>query len=246
MALIKSLGVVIRRRDLGEADRLLTFLTSHHGKVKAVAKGCRRPRSRLGGNLEPLAVSELVLWRREGRDLGVVSGAELVEYFPLLSSDLRAFAAGQFAAEMLDRSLAEGESHPRLFSLLVSFLRSLEPGGASGELLRFSLKTGELLGYNCRADRCASCSVSLPPNPGTLWLEYGRGGVVCSRCMRSASGAGERLSPSVAAALRAAASGLAIQEGHATEAVRALDRMLGYHQERRPLVSQRLLSALAA
>jgi len=245
MAVIKTLGVVLRRRDLGEADRIVTFLTSHHGKVKAVAKGCRRPRSRLGGKLDLLAVSELVLWRREGRDLAVVTGADLVEHFPLLSADLQAFAAGQCAAEMLDKSLAEGEPYPRLFSLLISFLRSLEPGVTSASLLKFSLKAGEQLGYNCRADRCASCASPLPADPGMLWLEYGRGGVVCMNCMKKASGAGERLLPAVSSALRAAAHGINGEEGPATEAVRALDRMLGYHQERKVLVSQRLLSALA-
>ena len=245
MAIVKTLGVVLRRRDLGEADRIVTFLTSHHGKIKAVAKGCRRTRSRLGGKLDPLSVSELVLWRREGRDLAIVSGAELIEHFPLLSSNLQAFASGQCAAEMLDRSLGEGESYPHLFSLLVSFLRSLKPGSTSGSLLRFSLNAGEQLGYNCRADQCASCATGLPANPGMLWLEYGRGGVVCMKCMKKASGAGERLSPAVASALRAAAKGENGDEGPATEAVRALDRMLGYHQERKALVSQRLLTALA-
>jgi len=259
MAIIKTLGVVLRRRDLGEADRIITFLTSHHGKVKAVAKGCRKIKSRLGGKLDSLSISELVLWRREGRDLAIVSGAELVEHFPLLSSDLQAFSAAQCAAEMMDRSLAEGESYPRLFSLLVSFLRSLEAGSTSGRLLQFSLKAGELLGYNCRADRCASCASAIPLNPGVLWLEYGRGGVVCMKCMDKASGAGERLSPPVASALRSAAFeldgaghrrsdslGTNGSEVAATEAVRALDRMLGYHQERKTLVSQRLLTALAA
>jgi len=245
MAIVKTIGIVLRRRDLGEADRIVTFLTSHHGKVKAVAKGCRRIKSRLGGKLDPLSISELVLWRREGRDLAIVSGAELVEHFPLLCNDLQAFAVAQCAAEMLDRSLAEGESYPRLFSLLASFLRSLKPGSTSGKLLRFSLQAGEQLGYNCRADRCACCAASLPANPGPLWLEYGKGGVVCMKCMKMASGAGERLSPPVAAALRAAAMGETPVEGPATEAVRALDRMLGYHQERKTLVSQRLLTALA-
>jgi len=245
MAIVKTLGVVLRRRDLGEADRIVTFLTSHHGKVKAVAKGCRRIKSRLGGKLDPLAVSELVLWRREGRDLAIVSGAELVEHFPLLSADLPAFAAAQCAAEMMDRSLAEGESYPKLFSLLVSFLRSLEPGTTSGSLLQFSLQAGQQLGYNCRADRCASCASPFPAQPGPLWLEYGRGGVVCMNCMKTASGAGERLTPVVAAALRSAASGLNGAESPAIEAVRALDRMLGYHQERKTLVSHRLLTSLA-
>ena len=245
MAIVKTLGVALRRRDLGEADRIVTFLTSHHGKVKAVAKGCRRTKSRLGGKLDPLSVSELVLWRREGRDLAVVSGAELVEHFPLLSADLQAFAVGQCAAEMLDKSLAEGESYPRLFALLVSFLRSLEPGSTSAALLRFSLKAGEQLGYNCRVDRCASCAARLPAHPGPLWLEYGKGGVVCMKCMKRATGAGERLSPAVASALLAASAGSNGEEGPATEAVRALDRMLGHHQERKTLVSQRLLTALA-
>jgi len=243
--LVKTLGVVVRKRDIGEADRLLTLLTLRYGKMKAVAKGCRRPKSRLGGNLEPLAVAEFMLWVREGKELALVRGAELVETFPLLESDLRAFASAQCAAELMDRSLVGEEAHPRLYHLLVDFLRSLEGSRAADGLLRFSLRAVELLGYGCRGDKCASCAGAIPEEPGPLWMEYTRGGVLCGKCAARASG-GEKLSARVAGALRAAAGGRRVGEGPATEAVRALDRMLSWHQDRKVLVSPRLLTALAA
>lgn len=245
MSIQKTLGIVVRRRDLGEADRLLTLLTARFGKVKAVAKGSRRTKSRFGGNLEPLAVAEFMLWRREGRDLAIVSGAELVEHFPCLSADLRAFASAQCAAEMLDRSLGEDEPHPRLFSSLVGFLRSLSGDTASAGLLNFTLSTLVELGYGVRGDRCARCLNALPAEAVPLWMDYPRGGLLCGECARTA-GAGERIAARVSAVLRdASGRGRDLPEGPATEAVRALDRLLSYHQDRRVMLSPRLLTGLA-
>ncbi len=247
MALVKTLGVVIRRMDLGEADRLLTLLTERYGKLKAVARGCRRPKSRLGGNLEPLVIAEFLLWKREGRDLAIVRSAEMTEHFPSIPGDLRAFVAAQFAAEMLDRGLAEEEPHPRFFSLLTGFLRSLRhPANAAASLLVFTVRVLDLLGYGVRPDRCAACLRPLPPVPAQSWMEYGAGGVTCPACARASGSAGERLTAEVSEALRTAAAGGKARTEAATAAVRALDRMLGYHQDRRILSSQRMLDTLAS
>ncbi|MEK7765036.1 MAG: DNA repair protein RecO, partial [bacterium] len=141
MPLFKTRGVVLRRRDLGEADRLLTLLTRRFGKLKAVAKGSRRARSRFTGHLEPLNEAEFMLWRREGRDLAIVSGATLVEHHPALAAHLPSFAAASFAAELLDRSLEEDEPQPRLYDLLHRLLLSLRrPEHAAPALLAFTVR----------------------------------------------------------------------------------------------------------
>lgn len=255
MALFKTLGVVVRRRDLGEADRLLTLFTRRFGKVRAVAKGCRRPRSRMAGHLEPLNVAEFLLWSRgrprgghlsPGRGLALVRGAELVESHPVLEKDFRVFVAAQAAAEFLDRSLEEDEPQTGLFDLLTRFLRSLaRPDHAESSLLAFMVRAAEVLGYAVSLDRCAGCR-SRMDGSGAAWLEYTRGGLLCGECAR-AGRTGEELGREVVGALRLAAAHppRASGPGAAAAAVRALDRLLSFHQDRRPLNAGRLLPAAA-
>ena len=77
MSLYRDRGVVLRTYKLGEADRIVVMLTPGHGKVRAVAKGVRRTKSRIGGRLEPLSHVELLMY--EGRELDIVSQAETIE-----------------------------------------------------------------------------------------------------------------------------------------------------------------------
>ena len=88
MSLYRDLGVVLRTYKLGEADRIVVLLTAGHGKVRAVAKGVRRTKSRFGGRLEPLSHVQLLLY--EGRELDIVTQAETVEPWRPLHEDLGA------------------------------------------------------------------------------------------------------------------------------------------------------------
>lgn len=247
MALYKTRGVVLRRRDLGEADRIVTLLTERFGKVRVVAKGVRKARSRLAGHLEPLNEAEFMLWRREGRDLAIVSGASLLRHHPVLSAHLAAFAAGVFAAELLDRSLEDDEPQPRLYALLHRLLEALRrPEHAPAALLAFTVRAAAALGYAAALDRCAACRG--PVEAGGAWLSHAQGGLLCGECAGAASASGERLAPGVMRALKGAAASppRAADPADATEAVRALDRLLGWHQDRRALKAERMLALLTA
>jgi len=246
MALFKTHGVVVRRMDLGEADRLLTLFTLRFGKLKAVARGCRKAKSRLAGHLEPLQAAEFMLWRREGRELALIRGAEMLETTRALEGDFHAFAAGQFAAELIDRSLEPEEPQPRLYALLLQLLRALKrPDHVAPALLAFTVRATDLLGYALSLDRCAVCALPLA-GQASGWLDYREGGLVCTGCQTSAGRHGEPVSREVVAALRSAAASPPRASGTeaANAGVRALDRLLGYHQDRRALVSERLLDVM--
>ena len=241
MALQKTHGVVLRRRDFGEADRILTLLTRRFGKIKAIAKGCRRPRSRLAGHLEPCQPAEFVLWKREGRDMAIVRSAELLESQRGLSEDFASFAAAQFAAELLDRSLPEDEPQPRLYDLFLRFLRALHrPEHVMPALLAFTVRAADLLGYGLALDECAECHDPLSPDR-EAWLDVRSGGLLCGRCAAGVDA--ELLSPGVLRALRAVSANppRTAPDAEAEAAVHALDRLLAWHQDRRGLSSGKLL-----
>jgi DNA repair protein RecO (recombination protein O) len=105
MSLYRDRGVVLRTYKLGEADRIVVLLTPGHGKVRAVAKGIRRTKSRIGGRLEPLSHVELLLY--EGRELDIVSQAETIEPWRVFHEDLSCLAQGLAMAEAAEQLAQE-------------------------------------------------------------------------------------------------------------------------------------------
>ena len=116
MTLRRDQGIVLRGYPFGEADRIVVFLSPNHGKVRAVAKGIRRTKSRFGGRLEPLTHVDLVLY--QGRNLAIVTQVSVIEPFPHLRRDLDAVLVAGAMAEAIGKVVVEGEPSHRLFLLL--------------------------------------------------------------------------------------------------------------------------------
>jgi DNA repair protein RecO (recombination protein O) len=113
----RTAALILKRRDFGEADRALTILTPEHGKLDVIAKGARKPTSHQTGHVELFTRTELLIHR--GRELGVVSQAELSAPYLLLREDLTRGAYASFAAELADRFTGEEDAdYPELFTLL--------------------------------------------------------------------------------------------------------------------------------
>ena len=122
--LYKEQGIVLRSIKLGEADKIVTILTQGSGKIRAVAKGIRKTRSRFGARLEPFTHVSLLLYR--GRSLDTVTQAEILGPFTTVRGSFGLIAAGETMVESADKVAEEHERNVRLFLLLLSGLRSLE------------------------------------------------------------------------------------------------------------------------
>ena len=191
-------AVVLRRTDLGEADRILTLYTPTYGKVRAVAKGVRKPASKLGGHLDLFTRSKLLLAR--GRNLDVVTGAETLDaYRGLRSEGLESTAPGDagggddasdalerigvayYLAELLDRFTEEGMESRPVWDLLVAALRALSDGVTPAVVARhYELRLLGYLGYRPQLEECAGCGEPLKPEENHYSLEAG--GVLCPEC----------------------------------------------------------------
>jgi recombinational DNA repair protein (RecF pathway) len=129
-------GVVLRTQKLGEADRIITLLTRHNGRVRAVAKGIRRTKSRFGGRLEPFTHVDVLI--HHGRSLDIITQAEVIRaYGTPLVSDYPKYTAGTAMLETAERfTPVEKEPAIRQFLLLIGGLRALgdalEPGPTVG------------------------------------------------------------------------------------------------------------------
>ena len=119
-----SEAIILKRSDLGEADRIITLFTPYKGKFHAVAKGSRRPVSKLAGHLDLLNRSQLQL--ALGRNLDIVTQAEVRENFLRLRSELWHMTCGFYLAELVDRFVEERVPHADIYVLLLQTLRYLE------------------------------------------------------------------------------------------------------------------------
>ena len=113
-------GVVIRQSDLGEADRIVTVFTQDLGKIRVVAKGVRRPKSRVGGHLELLC--QVAFTAAYGRSLDVVTEAQTQRTFSALSRDLERLSQAVYMCDLLDAFTAERSPNYPLYRLAISFL----------------------------------------------------------------------------------------------------------------------------
>ena len=175
----KTRGVVLKHVTLGEADRILTLCTHDRGKVRAVAKGVRRTKSRLSGHLEPLTHVRVSV--AEGRDLDRLGEAETVHSFRALREDLARMSVAVHLCELVDRFTAEGAPAPEVLDLLLTAMRMLEAGEGSPLLLcAFQVKLLGYSGFGPEVQRCAHCRSELDPDDHVFGSAAG--GILCPSC----------------------------------------------------------------
>lgn len=179
--LYKAEGIVLRTYPFGEANRVVVLLTAEHGKVRAVAKGVSRGKSRLAAAVQPFTHARFLLW--QGRQLDGINQAEIVRPSHTLTGDLGAIAAAAYATELADTFWEERQEAPEAFALLRDGLQWLP--GRSGEerqaFLRWlQLRTLALAGFQPELECCAHCGAEL--QGPRLRYAPDRGGLCCAEC----------------------------------------------------------------
>lgn len=159
MGLYRDEGIVLRTHKLGEADRIVSILSRSHGKVRAVAKGVRKTKSRFGARLEPPSHVQLQLYEGRG-ELHIVDQAETIDHFRAIREDLDRLTRGVAMLEAADQLSLEGEANPALYQMLLGALRAL--AGHSGPLVvpGFYLKVLALEGFGSTVDACIECGTA--------------------------------------------------------------------------------------
>ncbi len=178
MALYRQEAVVLRTYKLGEADRIVVLYGRGRGKIRGVARGVRRTRSKFGSRLEPAAVVKLQLY--EGRNLDVVTQAETAQVLPELRSDVERFGRASILLEIVDQVATEGEGNPALFKLLVGALTELDRSGNPLVVPAFVAKLLVLEGVQPQLECCVVCGTA----DGLVAVDLGEGGVLCQEHRR--------------------------------------------------------------
>ena len=183
-------GVILKQTRLGEFDKIVTIYTPEFGKLRAVAKGACRPKSKLGGNVEPLTHSLMLL--AKGRNLDIVTQSQTIDGFLALKSDLWRMACGLYVLELIDSFTIEGGENRLLFDLLLDTLQRLSQPDSSETALRyFELHLLDHLGYRPQLRRCVTCDS--PLKPVVNFFSPGKGGLLCPTCNSEENGRYEQI-----------------------------------------------------
>jgi len=187
MPTFRDRGVVLRSYKLGETDRIVHLFLQEHGKVRAVAKGVRRPGSRFGARLEPYSYVDVQLY--QGRTLAIVQQVELIESHRQIRTDFATSVAASVIAEFVDVTSLENESDNALLTLTRAAFMTLEllPEEPAVFLDAFLLRGAAVNGFQVTTTKCVRCSAG----GQHAFLSVRHGGLLCADCAPSGARAVE-------------------------------------------------------
>jgi DNA repair protein RecO (recombination protein O) len=236
-------AIVLRQYSLSDSDRIVVFITREFGKIRAVAQGVKKPRSRISGNLEPLNHIRLVFWTREGRELSQVRQAELIQSFLGKEPDFKKMSAFSYFAELANELVQDNQPNYPLFRLLLASLQVGKSQHIDESLIRYyeiwCLKLSGLLPDYAYCSNCGKC---VKDDRFFAWIQAGQ-----ARCPDCAAGQGLEISATASLALDAMMKLAPVQfvkEPITSDATHDLERLsqelLGMHLERK-IKSYRIL-----
>ncbi|MDD3948538.1 MAG: DNA repair protein RecO, partial [Anaerolineaceae bacterium] len=174
----RAQAIVIKHREFGEADRILCLYTLEKGKIQAIAKGVRKPKSRKAGHLEPF--TQVTLQLAKGRTWDVVTQAETMRNFQNIREDLKLTAQAAYVLELLDRFTYEEGENRLLYNLVLETLARLENGIAPGLAVHYyEVHLMDILGFRPQLRQCVVCGEEIQAED--QYFSAKLGGVVCPR-----------------------------------------------------------------
>jgi DNA repair protein RecO (recombination protein O) len=184
MATYKARGIILNRKNLFEADRIITVLTKHSGKLRVIAKGVRRHLSKNAGSVELFVVCDLIL--AKGRNFDIITSAEIVKNFKNIRNNLSKTALAYKMAEMIDKILTEDQEHEEVYDFTKKVLEYLDQMSFKRENLifeYFALNLLSMVGFAPELYVCLGCGKKLPNQNN--FFDVSEGGILCQDCARS-------------------------------------------------------------
>jgi DNA repair protein RecO (recombination protein O) len=180
--IVKTEAVVLSKMDYRDSSSILTLYTKDYGKISVIHKGARSPKSKKGFIAEPLNHLQIIIYRKDSRDLQLLSSADLISHFPRIKEDLDKLKYSLAILELVKNLTPEGEENTKLFNSLTRILFLLDssdegPKVTFGRFFLFFLKE---IGYEIQLKKCSSCQNNLMNGDN---LGYNSElGIFCSQC----------------------------------------------------------------
>jgi DNA repair protein RecO (recombination protein O) len=178
--LIKAEGLVLRSKDYGEGNKIVTIFSPDLGKVSIMARGAKKPKSRLSSISQPFTYGTYLFYRGSQTGMGSLSQGEIIDSFRDLRQDLSKTAYAAYFAELLDKLVEDGEKSPLTFDLLLTSFRYLDDDKDAEILARlYEIKMLTVGGYRPELNQCVSCGSI----EGTFGFSVREGGFLCDQCL---------------------------------------------------------------
>jgi len=197
MPVYEAEAIVLRQYALSDSDRIIVFITKEFGKIRAAAKGVKRPKSRLAGSLEPLNHIRLEFYGREGQDLGQIRHAEIIRSYLGINPSLEQIYAYSYFAEIANELVQDNQANYPLFRLILSIMEAGAKNSITPALVRyFEIWCLKLSGLFPNYAYCSNCGKCVKDDGFFAWIEVGQ-----ARCNACAQGRGMKIGAPAAAAL---------------------------------------------
>jgi DNA repair protein RecO (recombination protein O) len=181
--LTKDQAICIRAIDYSETSQILTFFSRENGKIDAIAKGAKRPKSSFGGPIEVLSYGGIVFSHKADVKLATLTEYSAAVPFMHLSSDLVILNCALFAAELVNLLTTEYDPHPGLYDRFLEFLSSLqEPDETLVLLIIFQLSLLKEVGLQPILSSCSNCKSSPQDNFWEVYFSSEANGLICRDC----------------------------------------------------------------
>lgn len=182
-------AVVLKSMNYRDSSKIVTFYSRRFGKVKGIAKGARQMKSKFGASLEPLSAVSLILYKKEHRELQLISQCDAVKTYKNIHSELERMAVGLSIIELLDQLTHDEEGNEPLYALLVQSLDELERAEKHlmNFFLAFELRCVSVFGFMPSLEVCGECGRKVDDlvSDDSAVFQAGKGAVLCSRCWES-------------------------------------------------------------
>jgi DNA repair protein RecO (recombination protein O) len=182
-------AVVLKSMKYRDSSKIVTFYSRRFGKIKGIAKGARQMKSKFGAALEPLSAVSLILYKKDQRELQLISQCDLLKTYKNIHSELDRLAVGLSIIELLNQLTHDEEGNDALYTLLVQSLDELDRAQRHfmNFFLAFELRCASVLGFMPSLDACQGCGRKLDDlvDEDSAVFQSGKGAIICSRCWES-------------------------------------------------------------
>jgi DNA repair protein RecO (recombination protein O) len=183
-AILKTEAIVLSKMNYGDSSSIASLFTEDLGKISVIVKGARSPKSKYGKIVDPLNYLSVVLYKKESRELQLLSGADIIEHFPLMKNDLNKLGYAYGVVELVKNLLAEHEVNKKVFKGIIKIISRLNSGDENPEITfgRFFIFLLKETGYEIQIDSCSICGKNKFVD--NLYYNFDKG-LICGGCTKA-------------------------------------------------------------